>query len=169
MEREAPFFLKGSFHTEALWNDFGSQSFLKAPDAPLASLAALALRRFIGVSLGFWWGFAGDLGSQTSPTIFLCFFACSGSFWIAKKLPRSMPKTFRKSSKISPQHPQNRSQNLPKSNPKRSKIEVWRGFRWKSFFDPKLSPLFSAPGGVLGRPGGVLGASWGRLGAALGV
>ena len=46
---------------------------------------------------------------------------------------------------------QNRCQNLPKSSPRRSKIEVWRGFRWKSLFDPKSSPLFSAPGGVLGR------------------
>ena len=35
----------------------------------LRSLAALALRVFIGVSLGFCWGVAGDLGSQTSPTL----------------------------------------------------------------------------------------------------
>ena len=68
-----------------------------------------------------------------------------------------------------PQPRQNRCQNLPKSSPRRSKIEVWRGFRWKSLSDPKLSPLFSAPGGRLGasweRLGRVSGSSWGRLGS----
>ena len=63
----------------------------------------------------------------------------------------------------------NRSQNLPKSSPRRSKIEVWRGFCWISLSDPKLSPLFSAPGGRLGasweRLGRVSGSSWGRLGS----
>ena len=82
-------------------------------------------------------------------------------------LPKQ-PKHKPKSSKIFLNTSQNPSQNLQKSSPRPSKIEVWRRFRWKSLFDPKSSPLFSAPGGVLGRPGGVLGASWGRLGAAMG-
>jgi hypothetical protein len=94
MEREAPFF-QGLFHAEALWNDFGSQSFLKVPNAPLASLAALALRVFIGVSLGFCSVFAGDLGSQTSQTL------CKSS---AKSL-------------------ENRAQYPPKSTPKPSRID----------------------------------------------
>ena len=88
---------------------------------------------------------------------------------MAKKLPNSMPKTFQKSWTNPPQPRQNRCQNLPKSSPRRSKIEVWRGFRWKSLSDPKLSPLFSAPGGRLGasweRLGRVSGSSWGRLGS----
>ena len=92
---------------------------------------------------------------------FLLFFVCSGSFWMGKKISKSMPITLRKYANNPPQPPQNLSQNLPKSSPRRSKIEVWRGFRWKSLFDPKLSPLFSAPGGRLG-------ASWGRLGRVLG-
>ena len=82
-------------------------------------------------------------------------------------LPKQ-PKHKPKSSKIFLNTSQNPSQNLQKSSPRPSKIEVWRRFRWKSLFDPKSSPLFSAPGGVLGRPGSVLGASWGRLGAAMG-
>ena len=82
-------------------------------------------------------------------------------------LPKQ-PKHKPKSSKIFLNTSQNPSQNLQKSSPRPSKIEVWRRFRWKSLFDPKSSPLFSAPGGVLGRPGSVLGASWSRLGAAMG-
>ena len=60
---------------------------------------------------------------------------------------------------------QNRCQNLPKSSPRRSKIEVW----WGSAKNMLLSPIFSAPGGRLGaswgRLGPVLGSSWGRLGS----
>ena len=88
---------------------------------------------------------------------------------MAKKLPNPMLKTFQKSWTNPPQPRKNRCQNLPKSSPRRSKIEVWRGFRWKSLSDPKLSPLFSAPGGRLGasweRLGRVSGSSWGRLGS----
>ena len=98
---------------------------------------------------------------------FPLFFVCSESFWMAKKLPNSMPKTFQKSWTNPPQPRQNRCQNLPKSSPRRSKIEVWRGFRWKSLSDPKLSPLFSAPGGRLGASWGRPGASSARLGAVL--
>ena len=92
---------------------------------------------------------------------FALFFVCSGSFWMGKKISKSMPITLRKYANNPPQPPQNLSQNLPKSSPRRSKIEVWKGFRWTSLFDPKLSPLFSAPGGRLG-------VSWGRLGRVLG-
>ena len=92
---------------------------------------------------------------------FLLFFVCSGSFWMGKKISKSMPITLRKYANNPPQPPKNLPQNLPKSSPRRSKIEVWRGFRWNSLFDPKLSLLFSAPGGRLG-------ASWGRLGRVLG-
>ena len=56
---------------------------------------------------------------------------------------------------------QNRCQNLPKSSPRRSKIEVWRG----SAKNTLLSSKFSAPGGA---SWGVLGTSWGRLGRILG-
>ena len=80
-------------------------------------------------------------------------------------LPKQ-PKHKPKSSKIFLNTSQNPSQNLQKSSPRPSKIEVWRRFRWKSLFDPKSSPLFSAPGGVLGRPGAVLGPSWSRHGAS---
>ena len=79
-----------------------------------------------------------------------------------------MPKTIQQSRTNPPQPRQNRCQNLPKSSPRRSKIDVWRGFRWKSLSDLKLSPLFSAPGGRLGasweRLGRVSGPSWGHLG-----
>ena len=139
MEREAPFF-QGLVHAEALWNDFGSQSFLKVPNA---SLAALALRVFIGVSLGFCSVFAGDLGSQTSQTL------CKSS---AKSLENQA------------QYPQHPPQNPPESTPKPEKIEVWRGLRFRLLFVTFCAP----PGGVLGPSWGVLGASWGRLGAALG-
>ena len=57
---------------------------------------------------------------------------------------------------------QNRCQNLPKSSPRRSKIEVWRG----SVKNTLLSSKFSTPGGA---SWGVLGASWGHLGTVLGA
>ena len=61
---------------------------------------------------------------------------------------------------------QKRCQNLPKSSPRRSKIEVWRG----SAKNTLLSSKFSAPGGgVLERPGDVLGSSWAHLGTVLGA
>ena len=54
-------------------------------------------------------------------------------------LPKQ-PKHTPKSSKIFLNTCQNPFQNLPKSSPRPSKIEVWRRFRWKSLFDPKSSP-----------------------------
>ena len=45
---------KGSLFVQALWNDFGSQSFLKVPNAPLASLALRGFTRgFLQISLRF--------------------------------------------------------------------------------------------------------------------
>ena len=138
MEREAPFF-QGLVHAEALWNDFGSQSFLKVPNAPLASLAALALRVFIGVSLGFCWGFAGDLGSQTSQT--LC-----------KSSAKSLENKAQLPPKIHPKTLQNRPQNLKKS---------------RSGGGCDLDCFLSLFVRRLGASWGRLGASWGRLGAVL--
>ena len=144
MEREAPFF-QGLVHAEALWNDFGSQSFLKVPNAPLASLARCAR------PAGFHWGFAGVL------------LGFRWRSWIAN-LPNALQifrKILGKSSSIPPKiHPktlQNRPLNLKKSR-------SGRGCDLDCVFVSFCAP----PGGVLGPSWGVLGASWGRLGAALG-
>ena len=145
MEREAPFF-QGLVHAEALWNDFGSQSFLKVPNAPLASLAR-SLRSPCGFSLGFRWGFAG-----VSLAI------------LDRKPPKRSANLPQNPWKIELNTPQNPPQNLPESTPEAEKIEVWRGLRFRLLFVTFCAP----PGGVLGPSWGVLGASWGRLGAALG-
>ena len=145
MEREAPFF-QGLVHAEALWNDFGSQSFLKVPNAPLASLAR-SLRSPCGFSLGFRWGFAG-----VSLAI------------LDRKPPKRSANLPQNPWKIELNTPQNPPQNPPESTPKPEKVEVWRGLRFRLLFVTFCAP----PGGVLGPSWGVLGASWGRLGAALG-
>ena len=54
-------------------------------------------------------------------------------------LPKQ-PKHKPKSSKIFFNTSQNPSQNLQKSSPRPSKIEVWRRFPWKSRFHPKSVP-----------------------------
>ena len=65
---------------------------------------------------------------------------------------------------------------LPKSTPRRSKIVVWRGFRWRSLFDPNFFRSWLVLGLLLGASWGapepswsVLGASRGRLGPVLGA
>ena len=64
---------------------------------------------------------------------------------------------------------QNHPKTLPKSIPKRSKIELWRRVRWRSLFDPKSGPIFSAPGSPWASSWGRLGASWGAPGPSWGV
>ena len=88
----------------------------------------------------------------------------SGSFWMAKKLPKPYAQNNPKIIENSSSRPQKSIPKLPKIEPKAVQNRGLEGFRWKSSFHPKWSPLFSTPGGVLGRFGGVLGASWGRLG-----
>ena len=78
---------------------------------------------------------------------------------------------------------QNPPENAPKSSPKRSKIEVWRGLRFGSLLGALFSHVFGCLrasweclgrvlgalgrlGSVLARLEGGLGASWGRLGAS---
>ena len=143
MEREAPFF-QGLVHAEALWNDFGSQSFLKVPNAPLASLAGSPC----GFSLGFRWGFAG-----VSLAI------------LDRKPPKRSANLPQNPWKIELNTPQNPPQNPPESTPKPEKIEVWRGLRFRLLFVTFCAP----PGGVLGPSWGVLGTVLGCLGAVLGV
>ena len=145
MEREAPFF-QGLVHAEAVWNDFGSQSFLKVPNAPLASLAR-SLRSPCGFSLGFRWVFA-----RFSLAI------------LDRKPPKRSANLPQNPWIIELNTPQNPPQNPPESTPEAEKIEVWRGLRFRLLFVTFCAP----PGGVLGPSWGVLGASWGRLGAALG-
>ena len=141
MEREAPFF-QGLVHAEALWNDFGSQSFLKVPNAPLASLAR-SLRSPCGFSLGFRWGF--------------------GRFSLAildRKTPKrsaNLPQNHRKIELNAPQHP---PQNPPESTPEAEKSRSGGGCDLDCF----LLLLVCRLGVSWGR----LGASWGRLGAVLG-
>ena len=86
--------------------------------------------------------------------------------------------------KIDLESPLKPPKNMPKSTPRRSKIEVWRGFRWRSLFDPNFfrswlvlglllgaswgapEPSWSVLGASRGRPGPVLGASSAVLGAS---
>ena len=96
--------------------------------------------------------------------IFFCFCLCLGSFWMGKKLPNLCPIH---SEKIYLTPPKIRAKTLPKSTPVRSKIEVWRGLRFKLRFCRVLGAAWGRPGAVLGRLGAVLGPSWGRLGAIL--
>ena len=68
----------------------------KLPQVPERSARfarSLALRVFIGVSLGFCWGFAGDLGSQTSQT--LCKSSAKSSENRAQYPQKSTPKPSR--------------------------------------------------------------------------
>ena len=137
-----------------MWNDFGSQSFIKVPNAPLASLAALApsLRSPCGFSLGFRWGFAG-----VSLAI------------LDRKPPKRSANLPQNPLKIELHTPKNPPQNPPESTPKPEKIEVWRGLRFRLRFCHFLCAAWGRLGAVLGRPGGVLGPSWGRVGASWGV
>ena len=153
MEREAPFF-QGLVHAEALWNDFGTQSFLKVPNAPLAALARSLAR--CARPAGFHSGFAGVL------------LGFRWRSWIAN-LPNALQifrKILGKSSSIPPKiHPktlQNRPQNLKKSR-------SGAGCDLDCFlllFVRRLGASWGRLGaswGVMGRPG----ASWRRLGAVL--
>jgi hypothetical protein len=137
-----------------VWNDFGSQSFIKVPNAPLASLAALApsLRSPCGFSLGFRWGFAG-----VSLAI------------LDRKPPKRSANLPQNPWKIELNTPKNPTQNPPESTAKPEKIEVWRGLRFRLRFCHFLCAAWGRLGAVLGRPGGVLGPSWGRFGASWGV
>ena len=132
-----------------MWNDFGSQSFLKVPNAPLASLAALApsLRSPCGFSLGFRGGFAG-----VSLAI------------LDRQPPKRSANLPQNPLKIELNTTKNPPQNPPESTPKPEQIEVWRGLRFRLRF----CHFLCAAWGVLGPFWGVLEASWGRLGAALG-
>ena len=136
-----------------MWNDFGSQSFIKVPNAPLASLAALApsLRSPCGFSLGFRLGFAG-----VSLAI------------LDRQPPKRSANLPQNPLKIELNTPKNPPQNPPESTPKPEKIEVWRGLRFRLRFCHFLCAAWGRLGAVLGRPGGVLGPSWGRFGAVLG-
>ena len=119
----------------------------------LRSLAALALV------------FCSFLSPQNSIRIndFPLFLLVFGIFLDGQKTSKSMPKTFRK---IYLTPPKIRAKTLPKSTPVRSKIEVWRGLRFKLRFCRVLGAAWGRPGAVLGLLGAVLGASWGRLGAS---
>ena len=152
MEREAPFF-QGLVHAEALWNDFGSQSFLKVPNAPLASLARCAR------PAGFHWGFAGVL------------LGFRWRSWIAN-LPNALQifrKILGKSSSIPPKiHPktfQNRPQKLKKSRSGGGcDLDCFL-----SLFVRRLGASWGRLGASWGRLGAVLGPLWGVLGASWGV
>ena len=157
MEREAPFFLRARScrsRVERLW----IAKFPQGPERSARSLAALALRVFTGVSLGFCWGFAGDLGSQTSQTL------CKSSAKSLENRAQYPPK--------SAQTLQNRPQNLKKSRSGGGcdldcflSLFVRRlGASWG-----RLGASWGRLGAVLGRPGGVLGASWGVLEPSWGV
>ncbi len=122
-----------------MWNDFGSQSFIKVPNAALASLAP-SLRSPCGFSLGFRWGFAG-----VSLAI------------LDRKPPKRSANLPQNPWKIELNTPQNPPQNLKKS-----------GSRGGCDLDCVFVTFCAPPGGVLGPSWGVLGASWGRLGVALG-
>ena len=137
-----------------MWNDFGSQSFLKVPNAPLASLAALApsLRSPCGFSLEFGWGFAG-----VSLAI------------LDRQPPKRSANLPQNPLKIDLSTPKNPPQNPPESTPKPEKIEVWRGLRFRLRFCHFLCAAWGRLGAVLGRPGGVLAPSWGRFGGVLGA
>ena len=138
MEREAPFFVRARSCRSLVER----LCIAKLPKVPERSARPA----------GFHWGFTMVLLGFPWP----------------KHFQNLCPKHSENPRKNPPQH-------LPKSMPKPPKIEPktlqnrgLEAIRWKSLFDPKSSPLFSAPGSVLGRPGSVLGASWGRLGAAMG-
>ena len=135
MEREAPFFLRARSCRSLVER----LCIAKLPKVPERSARPA----------GFHWGFTMVLLGFPWP----------------KHFQNLCPKHSKNLGKINLNTSQNRCQNLPKSSPRRSKIEVWRG----SAKNPFLSPKFSAPGGRLGaswgRPGSVLGASWGRLGS----
>ena len=97
---------------------------------------------------------------------YLCFFVYSGSFRIAKQLPKPMSQTLRKSSKYPPRH-------LPKSMPKPPKIDPKTLPKSRCGGGPlielEILPSWGTSWGVLGTPGGVLGASWRHLGVVLGI
>ena len=99
-----------------MWNDFGSQSFLKVPNAPLASLAR-SLRSPCGFSLGFRWGFAG-----VSLAI------------LDRKPPKRSANLPQNPWKIELNTPQNPPQNPPESTPKPKKKRGLEGVAIKIAF-----------------------------------
>ena len=118
-----------------MWNDFGSQSFIKVPNAPLASLAP-SLRSPCGFSLGFRWGFAG--------------------FSLAildRQPPKRSANLPQNPLNIELNTPKNPPQSPPESTPKPEKIEVWRGLRFRLRFCHFLCAAW-------GRLGAILGPRW---------
>ena len=70
--------------------------------------------------------------------------------------------------KIDLESPLKPPKNLPKSTPRSSKIEVWRGFRWRSLFDPNFFRSWLVLGLLLGASWGAPEPSWSVLGASRG-
>ena len=101
--------------------------------------------------------------------IYFCFFVCSGSFSKAKKTSKTYaPKTPQILKKNTSTPSKIDAKNHPKSNPRRPKIDFWRGPQKNPFSEPEILRSWGTFWGVLGlsweRLGRVLGLSWGRLG-----
>ena len=90
----------------------------------------------------------------------------SGSFWMAKKLPKPYAQNNPKIIENSSSRPQKSIPKLPKIEPKAVQNRGLEGIPLEIVFPSQMEPLIFHS---WGRFGGVLGASWGHLGAVLGA
>ena len=88
----------------------------------------------------------------------------SGSFWMAKKLPKPYAQNNPKIIENSSSRPQKSIPKLPKIEPKAVQNRGLEGIPLEIVFPSQMEPLIFHSWGA---SWGVLGASWARLGAVL--